>query len=364
MTHIPDITIVGGGIIGLLTARELAKAGAQVRILEKRTIGQESSWAGGGILLPIYPWRQPRAVSDLVRLSLDLYPSLIDELKMSTDIDPEWSRCGLFISQNHDIDAAIAWCNHYRIDYQTTPTPFLSHLRMHLINPLWLPNIAHARNPRLLKSARQDALNNGVELIEHCLLERIDIVGGKVVSITTQEKRYPVDQIVITAGAWTKTLFEHYLPDRTAPSIEPIKGQMLLYDAPPNTLPCMVLDKDQYLIPRLDGKILAGSSVERSGFDKSTTSEAFDRLKLFAETLCPALNTTPIIKHWAGLRPGTERGVPYICKHPEIDNLHINTGHFRNGLVMAPASARLMTDLILGAAPAIDPTPYDFSSAH
>ena len=364
MTKIADITIIGGGIIGLLTAREFALAGASVCVLEKNAIGQESSWAGGGILLPIYPWRQDGAISALVRLSLNLYPTLTADLKQSTGIDPEWSPCGLYISRNPDIEKAVAWCTEYQVDYQKSTPPNLEILNTNPFNPLWLPHVAHARNPRLLKSVRRDVLDKGIKLIEHCDLHQISIEKNRVMSITTSQGKKAIGHVIVTTGAWTQTLFEHFFPGFTAPEIKPVKGQMLLYEAEQNTLPSMVLEDDQYLIPRLDGKILAGSSVEQSGFDKSTSEQTYKRLKSFAEKLHPALKNMPIINHWAGLRPGTESGIPYICQHPDIENLSINAGHFRNGLVMAPASARLMVDLILDRKTSIDPRPYRLSSPH
>jgi len=123
----------------------------------------------------------------------------------------------------------------------------------------------------------------------------------------------------------------------------------------------MVLDGDQYLIPRRDGKILAGSTVEQDNFNKNTTIAAKDRLTEFALTLLPTLKNAPLTHHWAGLRPGTEHGIPYIDKHPEISNLSVNAGHFRNGLIMGPASAQLMVDLILNRPTAVAPEPYKLS---
>ena len=146
-----------------------------------------------------------------------------------------------------------------------------------------------------------------------------------------------------------------------APKIAPVKGQMLLFDGTPDMLHTMVLDGDQYLIPRRDGKILAGSTVEQDDFNKNTTTAARDCLTEFALTLLPALKKAPLLHHWAGLRPGTQDGVPYIDKHPEICNLSINAGHFRNGLVMGPASAQLMVDLILNRPTALAPEPYKLS---
>ncbi|TAN71414.1 MAG: glycine oxidase ThiO [Methylobacter sp.] len=366
MTTTPDITIIGGGIIGLLTAREFIKAGASVAIIEKNELGQESSWAGGGILLPLYPWRQPDAITRLVLQSLKLYPALASQLATETRVDPEWNPCGLLIVKNPDLSEAVNWCNANAISYRPAGVDFFNRLTTTPEQPLWLPEIAQARNPRLVKSLKQDLVNKGVTLIEHCELTAITLNKHRITAINTTSGEFAVNQLIIAAGAWTGQLFQHLCPDAIgdAPKIAPVKGQMLLFDAQPETLDYMVLDGDQYLIPRRDGKILAGSTVEQDDFNKTTTSEARDRLNAFALNLLPSLKNFPAIKHWAGLRPGTEHGIPYIDKHPEIGNLFINAGHFRNGLAMGPASAQLMVDLVLQRPTAVAPEPYKLTSKH
>jgi len=360
MTKTPDITIIGGGVIGLLTAREFFNAGATVTVIDKNRLGQESSWAGGGILLPLYPWRQADAITRLAIQSLSLYPVLATQLIAETHLDPEWTPCGLLITKNPDITAAINWCNINHITFQRAGADFFNDLDTTPDNPLWLSGIAQARNPRLVKSLKQDLINKGVTLIEHCELTNITLEQNRITSINTTTGRFTVNQLIICAGAWTGQLFQKLFPELTgnAPKVAPVKGQMLIFDAKPETLRTMVLDGDQYLIPRRDGKILAGSTVEQDDFNKRTTTEARDRLSEFALKLLPALKNTPLIHHWAGLRPGTEHGIPYIDKHPEICNLSINAGHFRNGLVMGPASAQLMVDLILNRPTAVAPEPY------
>lgn len=357
-----DITLIGGGIIGLLSARELTKAGATVTIIDKAMMGQESSWAGGGILLPLYPWRQNRAISQLVKPSLSLYPTLAAELFEETGIDPEWHQCGLLITKNPDITSAIDWCNHNQIAFEAADQR-LDGLFTKAEQPLFLPTIAQIRNPRLIRTLKQDLLQKGVRLIENCQLGAINLENDKVSSITTSNGIIPVNELIVTAGAWTSSLIEQFLPTIRAnkPQITPVKGQMLLFAANPDTLSTIVLDNDHYLIPRLDGKILAGSTVEHRAFDKTTTSEAKVNISEFALSLFPALKNYPLIKHWAGIRPGTSNGVPYIDRHPEISNLSVNAGHFRNGLAMAPASAQLMADLILARSPSIDPAPYSLN---
>ena len=366
MTKTPDITIIGGGVIGLLTAREFFNAGATVTVIDKNLLGQESSWAGGGILLPLYPWRQADAITRLAIQSLFLYPVLAAQLIAETHLDPEWNPCGLLITKNPDINAAVDWCNSNNIAFQRAEAEFFKDLDTHPDNPLWLPEIAQARNPRLVKSLKQDLINKGVTLIEHCDAQAITLNKNRITSIDTTLGQFAVNHLIISAGAWTGQLFRKLFPEimGDAPKIAPVKGQMLLFDAKPETLRTMVLDGDQYLIPRRDGKILAGSTVEQDDFNKTTTTAARDRLTEFALKLLPALKNAPLIHHWAGLRPGTEHGIPYIDKHPEISNLSINAGHFRNGLVMGPASAQLMVDLILNRPTAVAPEPYMLSSSH
>jgi glycine oxidase len=366
MTKTPDITIIGGGVIGLLTAREFFNAGATVTVIDKNFLGQESSWAGGGILLPLYPWRQADAISRLAIQSLSLYPTLAEQLIAETHLDPEWNPCGLLITKNPDISTAIDWCKTNKIIFQHAGEDFFNDLDTTPDNPIWLPEIAQARNPRLVKSLKQYLINKGVTLIEHCDIQAIILNKNRITVINTTLGQFTINQLIISAGAWTGQLFRKLFPGimGDVPKIAPVKGQMLLFDAKPDTLRTMVLDGDQYLIPRRDGKILAGSTVEQDGFNKSTTTEARNQLTEFALKLMPALKNAPLIHHWAGLRPGTKHGIPYIDKHPEICNLSINAGHFRNGLVMGPASAQLMVDLILGRPTAVAPEPYQLSSPH
>ncbi len=358
-----DITLIGSGIMGLLTAKQFLQAGATVTIIEKNPTSQEASWAGGGILLPLYPWRQAQAITELVIPSLQQYPSLSAELTAETGIDPEWTPCGLLSTQNFDAEAALKWCDRYQIPAVIAEDRFFSSLNSSFSLPLWLPSIAQVRNPRLLKSLRAFLVQNGVQFIDNCTLINVTQKKQRIEVLETTQGKLSVHQLIFTTGAWTSTLCQQIFPQLAYQPrhIKPVKGQMLVFDAKPDTLKCIVLDGDHYLIPRRDGKILAGSSVEDSGFDKSTSLATKDTLFDFATRLLPALKTAPVLKHWAGLRPGTEHGIPYIALHPEIENLSINAGHFRNGLTMAPASAQLLADLILKRPLHIDPTPYQLT---
>jgi len=354
-----DILIIGGGISGLLTARELICAGKNVTLIDHGTPGQESSWAGGGILLPIYPWRQDDAISQLVIASLNLYPALSQTLHDTTGIDPELRICGMLICQNPDIESAKAWCKRHGIQHQPPSAEQLQPLQATLQDPLWLPEIAQIRNPRLLKSLLAFLRQRGVHFIEQAQIEHIEMKQRQIQYLRLGDDIFGAEQFVLCTGAWSHEFLARWFPGTSfSLPIQPVRGQMLVFDAEPDTLPHMILSGDHYLIPRRDGKILAGSTVEHVGFEKITTEQARIELYDFATRLLPALRHYPIGAHWAGLRPGSPHGIPYIGFHPDIDNLSINAGHFRNGLVMGPASAQLLADLILDRPMRINPTLY------
>ncbi len=354
-----EILIIGGGINGLLTAKQFIEAGHQVSILDQSQVGQESSWAGGGILLPLYPWRQDNAITQLVIRSLAIYPELSEDLRESTGIDPEWYACGLLISANPDIEKATNWCKNNNIEFETNCLNRFQDFNVQIENPLWLPQIAQARNPRLIRSLKNHLEKKGVSFFENQSIKELKIQNKKIEAVVTHQYTFQAEQFVLATGAWTDKFFDQFLADCNQQiKIKPMKGQMLLFDAEPDTLSHMILAGDRYLIPRRDGKILAGSTVEDMDFNKTPTEEAKQQLTQFALDLFPKLRQFNISHHWAGLRPGTKNGVPYVGLHPEINNLSINAGHFRNGLVMAPASAQLLADLVLNRKPCVNPEPY------
>jgi glycine oxidase len=342
---ITDCIVIGGGLLGLMTARALCTAGARVALVERGGIFRESSWAGGGILSPLVPWQYPDAVHELVYRSQQVYPGLVDELLAETGIDSEWTRSGLLMT-GIDADPAItAWAQAHDCRLESIAAAATASYEPQLAeNPgpaILLPDVAQVRNPRLGRALQEALLRHGVRLHAHTEVTGFITRNGAVQGVTTRDGELPAAQVVVAGGAWSAPLLRDTgieLP------VTPVRGQMIQFQARPGLLQHIVLHREHYLIPRNDGLVLAGSTLEHTGYDKSVTAAAREQLVQRALALVPALADYPVIRQWAGLRPGSPDGVPIIDEHPEIRGLYINTGHFRNGVVMAPASAQLLVD--------------------
>ena len=358
------VCIVGGGIIGLLSARELHAAGQQVIVFDRQNIGKESSWAGGGILSPLYPWRYPNAVTELARISQAAYPGLVKDLQQETGIDAEWVRSGLLILGIEDYEKALDWSSKYAISSKRVEKAEISDIQPGVSAAngpgFWMPDVAQVRNPRLLAAVARDLQKKNIEMAENEAVTGFNVIDGKLSSIETDKRKIETDRCIIAAGAWSGELCQQLGLDLP---VRPVQGQMLLFKAKPGLLQRIILKNDRYLIPRRDGRILIGSTVEEVGFNRGTTAEARQELHEVALEMLPALADAEVEMQWAGLRPGSPKGVPYIDRHPEVEGLFVCTGHFRNGFVLGPASARLITDLVCNRAPQVDPAAFQLDPA-
>ncbi|KZZ56199.1 glycine oxidase ThiO [Oleiphilus sp. HI0125] len=346
--------VVGAGVIGMLQARDLAHNGFDVVLYDQGQLGREASWAGGGIISPLYPWRYSAPVTALAKRSQAIYAELIEDLEAESGIDPEISHHGLLVLNVEDQQAALNWAENNASWMETISAEHLYDLEPKLktgfASSLWMPKVASVRNPRLLRALRTIMNHHAaITVRENQKIAGID--EGRV-SLLSGEIDY-ADLVVVCSGAWTSQLMPHISSE-----IEPVKGQMLVFDAPVGLVNRVVLSDGRYVIPRKDGNVVAGSTLEYTGFEKLTNEEAKQSLIDSAISLFPSLAEYKVSHHWAGLRPGSPKGIPSIGRIDGYRHVYVNAGHFRNGLVLAPASVELLSKIIDTQSSEIDPSPY------
>lgn len=358
-----DFLIVGGGVIGMMTALQLADAGHSVAVVERGQCGREASWAGGGIVSPLYPWRYSAAISALSSWSEGRYPELAGRLFEETGIDPEYRQKGLLYLRVDDADLALRWARDVAKPLATIAADELYEREPNTApgfdSALWMPTLGSIRNPRLVKAlrARLEGMTQ-VSIHEQCEVIGLARRGSTVDGVETSAGVIRGGQTIICGGAWSQALLAGIGVEL---AVRPVKGQMILFKAPAGLVERVVLKDGRYVIPRGDGRVLAGSTLEEVGFDKQTTAAALASLHASAVSIIPQLAECPVEHHWAGLRPGSPDGVPVIGAVPGFEGLHVNAGHYRNGLVLAPAATRLLVDQLIGCEPIVDPEPYRLS---
>jgi glycine oxidase len=360
------LIVIGGGVIGCSIAWRLAQSGRRVVLLERGECGRESSWAGAGII-EAGSLRRIDPLALLRRRSVAMYESFAAELRESSGIDPEYMRCGgldLVLDENqyaaaqrelvaarehaaqHGGAAALEW-----IEASDLPKrePSLSPASR---GALRSPHAAQARNPRLMRALRVACERAHVIIREHEPALGLLHDGERVVGVRTHAARYHAAQTVLAAGAWSAQ-FDARVSD--AIRCFPVRGQIVLLDPGEPRLQHVVQSGNSYLVPRRDGRVLVGSTEEpEAGFDCSTTASGVARLLQFVERVAPGLRDAPVAATWAGLRPGTADGKPYIGRVPGFDGLIAATGHSRAGLTLAPVTAEVIVQLIENAPTAVD----------
>lgn len=335
--------VIGAGALGLASAEALLRQGAEVTVLERGSVGRESSWAGGGILSPLCPWDYSDEVSRLALRGMAMFGGFAESLHRATGIDPEYQRSGMLVLPPFDIQAAKQWCAVHGMRVEER------------MGGLLLPDIAQARNPRLMQALHARVEQLGGRIVQQCKVNEVVTEAGRVKHLATTQGDFSADAYIVTAGAWSKVLLGEYA---LGADIKPIRGQMLLFKFAAPPISHIVLQGEIYLIPRRDGHLLLGSTREDVGFDKSTTDEAHAMLLQRGIALLPALRGMPVIKHWAGLRPGSPGNIPTIGRHPHLHNLYINSGHFRYGVTMSPASVEVLLNTLNGTPQPFDVSPY------
>ena len=344
-----DIIIVGGGIIGLSLSLELRKNGASVLVVERGEPGREASHAAGGMLVDS-SLETHAALQAIATASASMYPEFVHEVEVESGTKVDLRDYGAIIFRSAE---------HRRDESGVDPGTSLP-LPLAMLEPaMAVPDLPacyvkeRSVDPRALTAAAlKAAKHRGVDFSSGDPVTSLNQADGRVAGVTTTKTSFHAPKVVNCAGAWSGQIQPYAFPTR------PVKGQMLCLLAPSRTLLKHVIrTPDVYLIPRSDGRIIVGTTAEEAGFDKRTDVATIQRLHRAAIALVPELRNAKILEDWAGLRPGTPDNLP-ILGATATPGYYVATGHFRDGILLAPITARLMAQVIDGRNPDHDLTAF------
>lgn len=385
-----DVVVIGGGVAGLSVARELARWGTRVTLVERGRLGAEASWAAAGMLAPQVEAEGRDDFFDFACSSRDAYPAFAAALREETGIDIELDCTGtLCLALTDDDERECA----RRLEWQQRAGLMVEGLNaaeVRALEPqlstrvrgaLRFPRAWQVENRRLCDALALSARAFGVEILEHTGARSLDVRGGRCVSVETSRGAFAAGAVVVACGAWSSLLstktsggvtaggsdaasassLTFATPDAhdasavRSPRIEPVRGQILCYEMPRGEplVRHVVYGAGGYVVPRRDGRLLAGTTTEHAGFDKSVTEEGRRAIRLCAEEIAPSVADLKITDEWAGLRPRAADELPVLGASAEIENLFYATGHYRNGILLAPLTGALVAEMIMsGATPA------------
>jgi len=345
-----DAIIIGAGIIGLSLAIELNKRGLRVLLVDKGEPGREASWAAGGMLAD-FPLEMPAALADLARTSARMYPEFVheleDESRMKIDLRAEGTLVFIDPALHRDnaLPAAVTLTSLAKLE------PNLSSSRISTLTALSLNE--RSVDPRdLTAAAVAAARHRGIDFSSGDQILAVEVADGRAVGVRTTKTQFAAGIVVNCAGAWAGQIAPHNLPTR------PVKGQMLCVVMPQREMVRHVIrTPNAYLIPRSDGRLVIGATQEEAGFDKQTVPETIQKLHRAALEVVPKLAEARILEAWAGLRPGTPDALPILGATP-TPRYFVATGHFRDGILLAPITARVMAQVIAGEKPGLELTAF------
>lgn len=329
-----DVIIIGGGIIGLSLAIALRKRGAQVLIIERSEPGHEASHAAAGMLVDC-PDETPTALQALATASARMYPEFTHELQDESGIHVDLRDQGTIVilpaKEKHHADASLTLAE-LEPALAGLPAKFLKERSV---------------DPRaLVTAATKAAKHRAVDISSGSTVTTVLLSDGRASGVATDKSQYAASAVVNCAGAWAGQFPPHRFPTR------PVKGQMLAVVGQ-RVLKHVFRSPEVYLVPRSDGRILIGATLEEAGYDKRTDADTIHRLHESAIRLIPALQQARVLEAWAGLRPGTPDGLP-ILGETSTPGYFVATGHFRDGILLAPVTAEVMAQVIAEGKPGRD----------
>jgi glycine oxidase len=378
-----DVALVGGGIIGISAAFELAAQKLHVLVLDRQECGREASWAAAGMLAPGTDEPHSAALVPLMKRSLELYPAFVGAIEEASRKSTGFAREGALeaffgAAGESERDRFVREHGQLGLSAKAISVPSAREMEpwlgSHATAAAWLPDEATV-DPRLLVDAAvAGARACGVDIRSNCPVTRLRRDGRRCVGVVAGGEEICSHDVVITAGcfsAWHDQEIARCAPTRPVrgqmialrprrnsgaraePGFPPAKSEGLARSSPGVKLRRVLRSANGYLVPRSDGRILAGSTLEDDGFEKVVTPEGLAKIIRAAVELAPALARAEIVETWAGLRPGTPDNLP-ILGRTDIEGLFVATGHYRNGILLAPITGKLVARWISGEKTGID----------
>lgn len=362
---LPDVIIVGGGVMGCGIALRLRQAGVKVTVLERSIPGAEASSAAAGILAPQMEADGPGPFLELCLRSRALYAALATELRELTGVDIAYLPCGVLKAafteaEVHHLESTAVWQQGLGLRAELLDNKqaraLEPQLSPHALGAVRFPDDHQVDNRLLVRALTMAAARVGATFRSGYVRGVVE-EHGRVVGVDLDGEVVRAGAVVIAAGSWSGLVQGAALDPRV---VRPARGQMLQLQTRLPVLSHILTSEKGYLVPRTDGRLIAGSTMEFAGFDKQVTAEGLSRILAMALELCPALGSAPVTETWAGFRPYTEDRLPILGPGP-LPGLFLATGHFRNGILLTPLTAKLVTQCILGERPAVDLTPFRYA---
>ena len=351
-----SVVIIGAGVIGLTIARALAQRGVrELMLIERGRPGAEASWAAGGILAPQVEVDRHDVFFQLACASRDLYPEFAEQLKEETGVDVELDTTGTlslgFTSKDEaELRRRYEWQQGEGLEIE-----WLNGDEARQLEPcvstevrcaLRFPRDFQVENRRLISALVRANEELGIQFVTGSSVNSIRIKHEGVCGVETSNGFVEAPVVVIAADAWASLIKS---PNAKLPAIniEPVRGQMLCFEPHTQIARHVIYSSRGYLVPRRDGRVLAGSTAEHVGFERSVTDEGVDAIKSMALEIAPGIAALPVIDSWAGFRPRAPDGLPVLGSCEGIEGLFYATGHYRNGILLAPLTGKVIADEIV-----------------
>lgn len=359
-----EVIIIGGGIIGCAIAHRLAGEGVGVTVIERGEPGREASWAAAGMLAPQAESAHsvPESLAELFEASHALYPAFVADLKEETGIHIDYQTNGsIMVAMDYQETKMLAGLLERHLESGRNVEELTARqveekqpgLSEAVEAALFFPEDHAVDNRQLMAALVEGASRRGVSFLNHTPVLGLTFEGERVSGARIPGRVVAGDTVILAAGCWTDSIET----GEVVTGVRPVRGQIVCLENKPQTLRHLIHSSGCYIVPWPDGRAIVGSTLENAGFDKRVTAEGASKLLSAAIKTVPGLRAATVLDHWAGLRPNTPNDLPLLGK-TGYSNLILATGHFRNGILLAPITAQLISELILSDTTSLSLKPF------